>query len=232
MRLRFFACLAASAASTAMIGLAAPAAAHDLPAPGRGYVPAPTGYPDARQGPAGYDPRERAAWLDECHHRIGSGGGVGAVVGGLVGGVLGNRIAGSDDRTAGTIVGAVGGAVAGAVIDRSISRSRARDRCEAMLDEYAASYGPSYGYPGYGYPGYGYAVTYVPVMVPAMRTAPQQVRQEPLCTETTVTTEEWVDVPSAHRYIPPRVQYRPRVPHYVPDKRVRLAPDKRVLVGN
>ena len=221
MRLRLLATLAASAAMT---GIAAPALGHDMHS-STGYIPVPTSYPAAQQAPAGYDPRERDEWLTECHHRIGSGGGVGAVVGGLVGGVLGNRIAGSDDRTVGTIIGAVGGAVTGAVIDRSISRSRARDQCEQMLDDYAVSYAPAYG-TGYA-PGYGYPVAYAPVMVPAMRMV-QQVQQAPICTETTVTTEQWVDVPGAHRYIPPR----PRHPRYVPDKRVRLAPDRSVLMGS
>ncbi len=220
MRLRF---LATFAASAAMIGTVAPALAHDMHPHRTGYIPVPSGYPGAQVSPAGYDPRERDEWLAECHRRIGSGGGVGAVVGGLVGGVLGNRIAGRDDRTAGTIVGAVGGAVAGAVIDRSISRSRARDACEQMLDDYAVSYAPAYGR---GYAP-GYAAAYALVMIPAMRMV-QQGQQAPICTETTVTTEEWVDVPGAHRYIPPR----PRHPRYVPDKRVRLAPDKRVLMGS
>ena len=230
MRLRFIAALAASAA---VLGVAAPASAHEMHHQG-GYMPAPGGYPGAQQAPADYDPRERDAWLAECHDRIGSGGGVGAVIGGLVGGVAGNRIAGRDDRLLGTVVGAVGGAVAGAVIDRSISRSRSRDRCEAMLDDYAVNYRPDYYGRGYA-PGYapGYAVAYAPVMVPAMV---QHVQQAPICTETTVTTEQWVDVPGAHRYIPPRPHYRPqyhqRVPHYAPDKRVRLAPDKRVLMGS
>lgn len=183
-------------------------------------------YDDMRRDP-GFD-RAREDWLADCRRRVSDNGVGGAVIGGVAGGVLGNRIAGRGNRTAGTIAGVAAGAVAGAVIDRAEDGRRNRDQCEAYLDDYYAR-GPGYaqggyaqggypqggaypgyaqGYPAYGYPTYGYAgpMVMVPVMMPS---------QKP-CVET-VVTEEYVTRP-ARRVIPRRA----------PDKRVRIAPDKRV----
>ncbi|HVR90042.1 MAG TPA: glycine zipper 2TM domain-containing protein [Novosphingobium sp.] len=246
MRIRRTALLSA-AALAATLALASPALAHDghpLPPPGVAYtdgriydspmpdMPPPPGmHPDMRpewrehgdqahwQERGGWE-AQRGEWLDECHRRYGSSdnGIGGAVIGGVVGGLLGNRIAGRGNRTAGTIIGAGVGAVAGTVIDRSEDRGRSRDYCESYLDQYMASYGRGgYGYgSGYGYGpqlAYGYAVPMM--MVPMVQTQAQQP-----CTETVVTTEEWVTVPGPHRYIPRRP--------VVHDKRVRIVPDKRI----
>lgn len=157
---------------------------------------------------------DREAWLDDCRERISyhrrDNGLGGAVIGGVAGGLLGNRIAGRGNRTVGTVAGAAVGAVAGAAIDQAEDRGWGRDDCEAYLDDYYAG-GPGYGHPGYGagYGYYGYAVpmVMVPVMIPGKP-----------CVET-VTTTEYVTTRPARRYIP----RRPR-----PDKRIRIAPDKRI----
>jgi hypothetical protein len=173
------------------------------------------------QGPA------REDWLRECRSRISrrDDGLGGAVIGGVIGGVAGNRIAGRGNRTVGTIAGAAVGAVAGAAIDKAEDRGRAKDECEAYLDNYYASYsgGQGYGHHGYAHQGQGYYPAYAPangccqsgpmVMVPVM----MMPRAEPECTETVETVYE--DVPVRRRV------YRPR---RAPDKRIRVAPDKRV----
>lgn len=161
---------------------------------------------------------DREAWLDDCRERVSlhrrDNGVGGAVIGGVAGGLLGNRIAGRGNRTVGTIAGAAVGAVAGAAIDKAEDRGRDRDECETWLDDYyagAAGYGhPGYA-PGYAQPGYGYGyygagapMVMVPVMMPGKP-----------CVET--ETVEYVTPRPARRVIPRR-----------PDKRIRIAPDKRV----
>lgn len=143
---------------------------------------------------------DRDSWLKECRRRLGDNGVGGAVIGGVVGGVAGNAIAGSGNRVAGTIAGAAVGAVAGAAIDKAEDRGRVRDRCEAMLDTPSAPV------------GYGIGYVMVPVAMVPVQPAP------PHCTKTVVTEEVWEPAPRRARVIR----------HRAPDKRVRLAPDKRV----
>ncbi len=179
--------------------------------------------------------RARADWLAECRHRQGGDGSSrsgfrGGLIGGLLGGLLGHGIAGHEDKTIGTVAGAAVGAVAGAAIDKSEGQNRARDYCEQYLDRYTAAPQPGYGYAqgyqnyqgygqGYG-PVYGYAVPMM--MVPAPGRGQPGPAQP--CTERRIVTEEWVNVPVRQRIIPRRAPPR-RVFH---DKRVRLAPDKRI----
>lgn len=100
-------------------------------------------------------------------------------------------------------------------------RGPAPDSCEAYLDEFYARRGPPYGYAPYG-PGqpmpeyaYGQAYGYGPmVMVPVPQSKPE-------CTETIEYVYD--DVP-ARRTIP---RARPRTP----DKRIRVAPDKRTRIN-
>lgn len=154
-----------------------------------------------------YQPQDRDSWLRECRRRLGDNGVGGALIGGALGGVAGNVIAGHGDKVVGTIAGAAVGAVAGAVIDKAEDAPRNRDRCEAMLES-----GPGYGQ------GYGYAMPMM--MVPVMMVpVPQGGMGHPQCKKTVTTTTEYVDVPRRSRYIPRRA---------VPDKRVRMVPDKRV----
>ncbi|MCB2058933.1 MAG: glycine zipper 2TM domain-containing protein [Novosphingobium sp.] len=198
-----------------------PAMAQDYPEPGT--APAE---PDRRpewhgQPPASYPhqamhPIERDKWLAECRRRLSSrdNGLGGAVIGGLVGGFAGNRIAGRGNRTVGTIAGAAVGAAAGAAIDKAEDNGRIRDECETYLDDYYAYYAQgSYGYQSYGYayPAQGYGCCYAApmMMVPVM-----PARTEPECSET--VEYEYVDVP---------VRAKPRP---VPDKRVKVVPDKRI----
>ena len=208
--------------ASAMLGAAAltfagPALAHpDGPPPPMG------GHPDMRpewHGHDGYE-QQRGAWLAECRRRFSRHDGRrddgvgGALLGGVAGGVLGNVIAGHGNRTVGTIVGAGVGAVAGAVIDRAEDRVHDQgesDYCESYLDYYSHAGG-----------GYGYQMMAAPMMmVPVMMMQGQGGQRE--CTET-VTTTEWVTVRRPHhRYIPP-----PR--RIYPDKRVRIAPSKRVPI--
>ncbi len=217
MRFRHFANTCAVAATLVLAGtLSAPALAH-----GHGHHPDDRlrrvdprpDWQDRRHDDArmGWDARED--WLRDCRRRISDDGLGGAVIGGVAGGLLGNRLAGRGDRTIGTVAGAAVGAVAGAAIDRAEDRHAHRDACEAYLDDYYADYhdGTGYGHPpyGYGYPAYGYAVPMV--MVPVM------VRSQKPCVET-VVTEEYVTTP-ARRHI----RRTPRL-----DKRIRIAPDKRV----
>lgn len=226
-----------AAALAATLAFTAPALAHDgHPAPPPGVADAdgrvydgsmpdmapPGAHPDMRpewrghgdQARGDWDAR-RGEWLDQCRrrYRTSDNGLGGALIGGAVGGLLGNRIGGRGNRTAGTIIGAGVGAVTGAVIDRAEDRGRERDYCESYLDQYMASY--QHG--GYGHQmAYGYAVPIM--MVPVMMVQGQA--QQP-CTETvtTTTTYEWVTVPG-RRYIPRRP--------VIHDKRVRVAPDKRL----
>lgn len=189
-------------------------AAYDPRPEWRGAVP---GAPYAAQ-PAGYDrpgydtaawQQARADWLAECrrNHRGRNGKAVGAVLGGVVGAVAGNRIAGHGDRTLGTIAGAAVGAMAGGAIGNGSDNRRARDYCEAYLDRYTSQ-------PPSRPQGYGYAYQPVMVMMPVMlATRPSAPPRE--CVET-VVTEEWVPVASPRRKV-----------HRVPDKRVRITPDKR-----
>lgn len=159
----------------------------------------------------GIDPRAREEWLNECRSRYSSSdrGLGGALIGGVVGGLLGNRIGGKHNRTVGTVAGAAVGAVAGTVIDKAEDRGKARDYCESYLDDYyARAAQPGYGHHGYAQAYYGYAV---PMMM-----VPAPVQSHPHCKE--VVTYEYVTVPARRRHIP----------RAVPDKRIRLAPDKRI----
>lgn len=199
--------------------LAGPAFAHggapaaDAPHHANG----PAGVPQPGYDMAAYE-QARADWLTECRRRQGNKRTVGgAVLGGVVGGVVGNRVAGEGNRTVGTVVGAVAGAGVGAAVGSAADRSAARDYCEAYLDQYM-------GQQGHG--GHGYVQGYAPmmVMVPVtmVAVAGQAHRQED-CKET-IVTEEYVvteTVQKRRRHFTPR----PRVRH---EKRVRVAPDKRV----
>lgn len=168
--------------------------------------------PPAPEGPP---PQNREEWLRECRHRLGDNGVGGAVIGGVVGGVAGHAIAGHGDKVLGTVAGAAVGAIAGAAIDKAEDAPRVRDRCEAMLD----GWGPNAGYAAYGAPyGYGYGVPVMLVPV-AMMAAPAGPAARGPCKETVVTEEIVTTVPRRSRLIPPRT---------LPDKRVRIAPDKRV----
>ncbi len=222
MRQRAFASFAVVAAMTASV----PAFAHDhgmtqgmpqnMPMPPEG----------ARGGwdHGGWD-QQREAWLTECRRRLSDNGVGGAVIGGLIGGVAGHEIAGHGDRVLGTVAGAAVGAVAGAAIDKAEDRGRNRDRCEAMLQGYGPQQqGYGYGYPAYGY-GYAVPMMMVPVMMVQPQAAPKRECKEVVTTEYVTT---YVTVPGRVRYIKPRPQYK-RVPVTVPDKRVRMVPDKRVL---
>ncbi len=233
---------ATAVALAASLALAAPAFAHDGPAPGAVPPPMADGshaMPDMRpewRGPqpdgdqhhtqdmaqqqAAYE-RARADWLTVCRHdqfrnaRYDDGrdsGWGGAVVGGLLGGFLGNRIAGRGDRALGTVLGAVGGAAAGAAIDKAGDGARDRSRDQTGERDYCEAYLNAYSQPSYGH---GQQMM-VPVMMAPMMAHGQPAKQEP-CTETTVT-EEWVTVPDHNTII-----HRP-----TPDKRIRIAPDKRI----
>lgn len=178
-------------------------------------------------GQSGYDraawENARSDWLVECRRRQGHRKAIGgAVVGGVLGGVLGNVIARRGDKTLGAVAGAAAGAAAGGVIGRGADRRASRDYCEDYLDRYMASAQQSYDQQRYG--AHGVRITYQPmmVMVPMLQ---QTVAAAPVkrgYTET-VVTEEWVPVGTPHRRaIPAR---RPQS-----DKRIRLAPDKRVPI--
>ena len=169
--------------------------------------------PPAAEVP-GPQPQNREEWLRECRHRLGDNGVGGAVIGGVVGGVAGNVIAGHGDKVLGTVAGAAVGAIAGAAIDKAEDAPRNRDRCEAMLEGWGQGGGYPAGY-GYGY-GYGYGVPMMLVPVTMMAGAPQAARGP--CKETVVTEEIITEMPRRSRLIPRRV----------PDKRVKLVPDKRV----
>ncbi|WP_374530055.1 glycine zipper 2TM domain-containing protein [Novosphingobium sp.] len=236
--------LGAALAATVLAGLAQPVLAQPVPPPGTvidaegrvygdtPYDPRPEwkGPPPVQQLPAqpvGYDQplqqgpgtdqaawlRAREDWLAECRrtHKGSKGTVTGAVVGGVVGGVIGNRVAGEGDRTVGTIAGAAVGAVAGGAIGSRADSNRARDWCETYLDRYTAQ-APGYGPQGYA--AYGYTYQPVMVMVPVMVAAAPAPKRK--CVETTVV-EEWVEVTPA----------RPHKRH-IPDKRVKIVPDKRV----
>jgi len=155
-------------------------------------------------------PRDRETWLRQCRRRLGDNGVGGAVIGGVVGGVAGNVIAGHGDKVLGTVAGAAVGALAGRAIDKAEDASRLHDRCEAMLENYVPG---AHGYPA-NY-GYGVPVMLVPV---AMIGGTAPTARGP-CKETVVTEEVITEVPRRSRYIPRRA---------APDKRVRLAPDKRI----
>lgn len=199
------------------------------PQPAQPQLPAqPAGYEQPAAQRPGHDEaawlRAREDWLAECrrNHKGSKSTVTGAVVGGVVGGVIGNRVAGESDRTVGTIAGAAVGAVAGGAIGNQADSNRARDYCETYLDRYTAQ-ASGYGAQGYGAQGYapaGYAYAYQPVMVmmPVMVAAAPAQRRE--CVETTVI-EEWVEVA-------PHKRPKRRVSRPVPDKRVKLVPDKRV----
>ncbi len=222
---------AAAAALAASLLLASPAIAHDgmgasTPPPmahgshavpdmrpeWRGPQPNSQPYHAMQTNGPGFDQaayeRAREDWLAVCRHDQRRGQGLGGgLIGGLLGGLAGNRIAGRNDRFLGTVIGGVAGAAAGATIEKSANRGRSQDYCEAYLNAYSQ---PSYGHAAYAQPM---------MMVPMMAVQSQQAHQEP-CTETSVT-EEWVTVPGRSRTI---IRYsRP-----VPDKRVRIAPSKRV----
>lgn len=154
--------------------------------------------------------QNRDEWLRECRHRLGDNGLGGAVIGGVVGGIAGNAIAGHGDKVLGTVAGAAVGAIAGAAIDRAEDAPHVRDQCEAMVDGWDQQAPVGYG----GAYGYG-----VPVMlVPVAMTAGEGEVARGACKETVVTEEIITEVPRRSRHIPRRP---------VPDKRIRLVPDKR-----
>lgn len=216
MRIRQFtqACMAISGLALAFAAL--PASAHEGHPHGNDPGLAPQGPDDrpdwrerSRYAPPPIDPRVREDWLADCRHRLSSrdNGVGGAVIGGVIGGVAGNRIAGGGNRAVGTIAGAAVGAVVGSAIDKAEDRGRERDDCEVFLDSYYAhgDFHPAYGMPyGYGAPM---------VMVPVMLTP----RGKPECRET---------VEYVYEDLPARRVIR-RAPRIVPDKRIRVAPDKR-----
>ena len=242
-------------ALSAVIGLPTPALAHGhqggmiMPPPpmvgpmgwGGNYGSWQGGWQPSYEGQASYEgqpyegqpqtdrpdgppsPYDRDSWLRECRRRLGDNGVGGAVIGGVVGGVAGNVIAGHGNKLVGTVAGAAVGALAGHAIDKAEDAPRVRDRCEAMLEArqgYSAPYGGAqYGSAPYRYAGYGYAmpVMMVPVM---MVPAPQGMGQRH-CKETVTTTTEYIDLPRRSRDIPRRA---------MPDKRVRIVPDKRVPI--
>jgi uncharacterized protein YcfJ len=216
MGLRFIRVCTASAALAVAMAAATPSFAHGDQGPGT----APAG-PDTRPewqdgGPRArpmVDPRAREDWLSECRRRTSTrdNGVGGAVIGGLVGGVAGNRIAGRGHRTVGTIAGAAVGAVAGMAIDKAEDRGRPRDECETYFDSYYEHYNAvAYSY----YPGYGAPYGYVPAGGYGCCQQAPMARQEPTCTETVEYVYE--DVP---------VRPRKRV---IPQKRVKIVPDKRI----
>lgn len=238
--------LSTFAALSLALGLAAPAAAHPdhdgpppgavLDAEGRDFGDPPPMPPMEHPGmermhrpgmegmehmPPPMEHREhwarmRGEWLEQCRERTAwrverrDDGLGGAVIGGLAGGVLGNRIAGKGDRLVGTVIGAAAGAAVGVAIDQAEDRGHGYERgYDRDGGDYCAQYFDYYtrggGYGG-GW-GYGQPMMMVPVMM-----MPQGRGRT--CTET-VTTEEWVTVPQRHRRI-------------IRDKRVRIAPDKRL----
>ena len=149
----------------------------------------------------------------------------GALIGAAAGGVIGNVVARRGDRLGGTLLGAGVGAVAGMAIDRAAGGDgRVRDYCEAWFERHSHGYGrPGYGYaPQMAY-GYQPMMVMVPVAMPMMPVAPPPAKRE--CREI-VTYETVIDyVPTARRHIPLRA--RP-VYKRIPDKRVRIVPDKRI----
>ena len=240
----------ASIAAAAVMAASAPAFAHD----GRGSMPPgdgpdggwhgehqgsyQSGYPNhgGYQNQGDYD-QQRDMWLAECRHRMGSNGVTGAVIGGVLGGVAGHEIAGRNDRLLGTVAGGVIGAVAGRAIEKAGDRGRANDRCEAMLQGYGQqSYGyqgGGYGNQGYGNQGYGYAQAYaVPMMMVPVMMVPAMAQPAPSrdCKEV-VTTEYVTTYETVRRRVMVRrpVTHYKRVPVYVPEKRVRIVPDKRIM---
>lgn len=173
---------------------------------------------------------DRTAWLGECRTRMDerddwgdgyrrkrSSGLAGAAIGGVAGGLIGRGIAGRGDKTLGTVAGAVAGAAAGAVIERAAGSGHDRhertDR-RAYSGDYCEQYFNYYTQRGAGHYGYGYAVPMM--MVPVMQMHSHGHHGSKDCKET-VVTEEWV---TERR--PDRVRYI-----RVPDKRVRIVPDKR-----
>jgi hypothetical protein len=172
---------------------------------------------------------DRAAWLDECRARMDerddwsdgyrrkrSSGVAGAVVGGVAGGLLGRGIAGRDDKVLGTVAGAVVGAAAGAAIERASSSGRdRREGRRSYSGDYCEQYFNYYTQQGWGHQGHGYGTAMM--MVPVMFMQGQGHGHGKHCKET-IVTEEWVTVRP-----PARVHY-----HRVPDKRVRIVPDKRL----
>ncbi len=220
----------ASIAAAAVMAASAPAFAHDhgQPMPPQGWQGG--NHRDYHDG--GYENRggnydqQRDDWLAECRHRLGSNGVGGAVIGGLIGGVAGHEIAGRNDRVLGTVAGAVVGAVAGRAIDQAQNRGRTTDRCEAMLQGYGQQ--GNYGYQGNGYAqAYAVPMIMVPVMtVPAMVPAVSNSDCKEVVTTEYVTTYETV----RRRVMRPRpTPHYKRIPTYVPDKRVRMVPDKRIM---
>jgi hypothetical protein len=169
---------------------------------------------------------DRAAWLDECRARMDerddwsdgyrrkrSSGLAGAAIGGVAGGLIGRGIAGSGDKALGTVAGAVAGAAAGAVIERAASSGHDRHERRSYSGDYCEQYFNYYTQQGWGQHGYGYAAPMM--MVPVMLMQGHGRGKD--CKET-VVTEEWVTVRQ-----PPRVRTI-----RVPDKRVRIVPDKRL----
>jgi hypothetical protein len=171
---------------------------------------------------------DRAAWLDECRSRMDrrveyddgwgrrrSSGVTGAVLGGVAGGLAGRAIAGDGDKGVGTVAGAAVGAVAGAAIERAAGSRQERHERRSYSGDYCEQYFNYYTQGGMGHHGWGYGQAMM--MVPVMTMQGHGHQHGKHCKET-VVTEEWVTV-----------RERPRYRHIsVPDKRVRIVPDKRL----
>jgi hypothetical protein len=182
------------------------------------------GQPPIQPGQPGVYPpgweQARADWLTQCRRNHGSGNKVGGtVVGGLIGGVIGNRVAGRGDRVVGTVVGAGVGAVAGGAIGDGADKRTARDWCESYLEQHT-SWGQGYQQ-GFGQPVVGYGYAPMMVMMPVAYVQVQGQTQPRECKET-VVYEDYVTTTTPARYRTVTSYTR------VPDKRVRIIPDKRV----
>jgi hypothetical protein len=227
MRLRLPLLALAAACAVPTVALAGDHADHGATdADGRHFGHHMPPQPDERR--AEWEDR-RAAWLDECRARMDrqddwyddgwgrkrSSGVTGAVLGGVAGGLAGRAIAGRGDRGIGTVAGAAVGAVAGAAIERASSGGHQRHERRSYSGDYCEQYFNYYTQQGMGYHGFGYMQPMMMVPVMTMHGHGHQHGRD--CKET-VVTEEWVTVRQPRRVRQIRV----------PDKRVRVMPDKRL----
>lgn len=117
--------------STAMLGVAAPAAAQPGYYGNNGYNNYPVRYDrnDRRYDRRDYrsDRRYNNGRYDRRNYRQCDNGTGGTVIGAIAGGLAGHEIAGRNgDRTMGTIIGGAVGAIAGRAIDKSDDPCRRR----------------------------------------------------------------------------------------------------------